>query len=88
MSDPLPSVTVLIPTKPDQAEILAVTGARAFDYPPDKLEILVARGRQPSVQRNTGLRAARGELVCFLDVMTGQRARQLGVGGEVLCKVW
>jgi small subunit ribosomal protein S8 len=21
-------------------------------------------------------------------VMTGQRARQLGVGGEVLCKVW
>jgi small subunit ribosomal protein S8 len=21
-------------------------------------------------------------------VMTGQRARQLGVGGEILCKVW
>jgi len=21
-------------------------------------------------------------------VMTGQRARQLGVGGEVLCKIW
>jgi len=63
----LPGVTVLIPTKPDQAEIQAVTAARAFDYPPDKLEILVARGRQPSVQRNTGLKAARGELIYFLD---------------------
>jgi small subunit ribosomal protein S8 len=21
-------------------------------------------------------------------IMTGQRARQLGVGGEILCKVW
>jgi small subunit ribosomal protein S8 len=21
-------------------------------------------------------------------VMTGQRARQLGVGGEILCKIW
>lgn len=42
-------------------------GARALDYPPDKLEILVARGKQPSVQRNAGLQAARGELICFLD---------------------
>ena len=58
---------MLIPTRPDQAEIPAVAGARALDYPPDKLEILVARGKQPSVQRNAGLQAARGELICFLD---------------------
>jgi glycosyltransferase involved in cell wall biosynthesis len=31
------------------------------------LEIIVARGKQPSVQRNTALRAARGELVYLLD---------------------
>jgi glycosyltransferase involved in cell wall biosynthesis len=49
------------------AEIKAVTAARRLAYPADKLEILVARGQQPSVQRNTGLRAARGELVYFLD---------------------
>jgi len=67
VSDQLPSVTVLIPTRPDLAEVLAVAGARAFDYPTDKLDILVARGKQPSVQRNTGLKAARGELICFLD---------------------
>ena len=41
--------------------------ARALDYPPDKLEILVARGKQPSAQRNTAIKAARGELICFLD---------------------
>jgi len=67
VSNNLPSITVLIPTRPDLAAIKAVTAARRLDYPADKLEILVARGKQPSVQRNTGLRAARGELVYFLD---------------------
>ena len=45
----------------------AVTAARALDYPADKVEIILARGKQPSVQRNTALRAARGELIYFLD---------------------
>lgn len=67
MSTNLPSVTVLIPTRPDQAEIAAVMAARRFDYPPDRLEILVARGKQPSVQRNAGMKQARGELIYFLD---------------------
>ncbi|MBI3853348.1 MAG: glycosyltransferase [Verrucomicrobia bacterium] len=67
MSDPLPSVTVIIAARPDQAETQAVPSARALDYPPAKLEILIARGKQPSVQRNTALRAARGELIYFLD---------------------
>jgi len=41
--------------------------ARRLDYPADKLEIILARGKQPSVQRNTALRTARGELIYFLD---------------------
>jgi glycosyltransferase involved in cell wall biosynthesis len=60
-------VTVLIAARPDQAEIEAVTTARLLDYPAGKLEILVARGRQPSAQRNTAMKAARGELIYFLD---------------------
>jgi glycosyltransferase involved in cell wall biosynthesis len=67
VSDALPCVTVLIPARPDLGEIRALDAVRRLDYPPDKLEILVARGRQPSVQRNAALRAARGELVYFLD---------------------
>jgi cellulose synthase/poly-beta-1,6-N-acetylglucosamine synthase-like glycosyltransferase len=67
VSETLPSVTVLIAARPGQALIKAVPASRALDYPKEKLEIIVARGRQPSVQRNVGLRAARGDLIYFLD---------------------
>src|SRR5207245_1452697 len=63
----LPFVTVVIPTRPVQAEIPALTVSRALDYPREKLELLVVRGRQPAVQRNAALKAARGELIYFLD---------------------
>lgn len=67
MNESLPSVTVLIAARPGQAEIKAVTAARRLDYPKEKLEIIVARGKQPSVQRNAAMRAAKGELIYFLD---------------------
>ncbi len=44
-----------------------MTAARALDYPADKLEIIVARGKQPSVQRNAAIKAAKGDLIYFLD---------------------
>ena len=58
---------MIIPARPDQAEIKAVGAARNFDYPAELLEILVARGKQPSAQRNTAVRAAQGEWIYFLD---------------------
>jgi succinoglycan biosynthesis protein ExoA len=67
VSETLPRVTVLIAARPDQAEVKAAKAVQALDYPKDRLDILIARGRQPSVQRNAGLRAARGELIYFLD---------------------
>jgi glycosyltransferase involved in cell wall biosynthesis len=67
VNDSLPTVTVLIAARPGQAEILAVNTALRLDYPREKLEIIVARGKQPSIQRNTGMRAARGEIIYFLD---------------------
>jgi succinoglycan biosynthesis protein ExoA len=67
VSQMLPSVTVLIAARPNQAEIMAVTAGRELDYPQERLEIIVARGKQPSVQRNAAIRAARGELIYFLD---------------------
>src|SRR5439155_18075207 len=53
--------------RPEQAEIKAVAASRALDYPAERLEIIVARGKQPSVQRNAAMRAARGELIYCLD---------------------
>ena len=67
VSSELPHVTIIVPTKPGQAEIAAVIAARGLDYPRDRLEVIVARGKQPAVQRNTALRAACGELIYFLD---------------------
>jgi predicted ABC-type ATPase len=63
----LPTVSVIIAARPDLAEVRAVAPALALDYPPDKMEIIVARGKQPSVQRNAAVRAAKGEIIFFLD---------------------
>ncbi len=60
-------VSIIIAARPDESEVRAVAAARQLDYPADKIEIILARGRQPSVQRNTALRAARGEIIYFLD---------------------
>jgi glycosyltransferase involved in cell wall biosynthesis len=61
------SVTVIIAARPEQTEVRAAAAAQKLDYPADQLEILLARGRQPSVQRNAALRAARGDIIYFLD---------------------
>lgn len=62
-----PTVTIIIPTKPELVEILALQAAFQIEYPREQFEILIARGKQPSVQRNTALRQARGEIIYFLD---------------------
>lgn len=67
VSNNLPWVTIIVPTRPGQVEIPSVTASRALDYPREKLEIIVARGRQPAVQRNLAIKAARGEIIYFLD---------------------
>ncbi len=67
VSESLPSVSIIIPARPDEPEVKAVAAARALDYPAEKVELILARGKQPSVQRNTALREAKGELIYFLD---------------------
>ncbi|MDB6024916.1 MAG: hypothetical protein JWM68_1139 [Verrucomicrobiales bacterium] len=62
-----PLVTIIIPTRPEQVEIKALNAARKLEYPASRLEIIVARGKQPSVQRNAALKIARGEIIYFLD---------------------
>lgn len=58
---------MIIPTRPEQKEVLAVEYAKKLNYPPERLEILLARGRQPSKQRNAALAQSRGEIIYFLD---------------------
>ncbi len=67
MADELPTISILIAARPGQHEVKAVEAGRRLKYPAGKLEIIVARGRQPSAQRNAALRAARGDWIYFLD---------------------
>ena len=67
MNEQLPIVTVIVAARPGQTDVKAVDAALRFDYPTDRVDIIVARGQQPSVQRNAALKAARGELIYFLD---------------------
>jgi cellulose synthase/poly-beta-1,6-N-acetylglucosamine synthase-like glycosyltransferase len=66
-TDCLPTVTVVIAARPGQDDIQAVASSRALDYPSSLLEILIARGRHPAVQRNEAIRKARGDIIYFLD---------------------
>jgi hypothetical protein len=65
--NPVPPITVIIPSRPGQQEIKALQAAQRLEYPREKLEIIVARGRQPAVQRNAALGIAKGDLIYFLD---------------------
>lgn len=98
MPDTLPTVTIIIPARPDEPEVKALAAVRTLDYPRDRLQVLLARGRHPSVQRNLALRQATGEIVYFLDddslpasdtlrraVGHFRRAEVVMVGGPNLC---
>ncbi|MFN2164681.1 MAG: glycosyltransferase [Anaerolineae bacterium] len=67
MKEVKPSVSVVIAARPGQVAVDAVSAARDLNRSPGQLEILVARGRQPSMQRNLAVREAHGEWVYFLD---------------------
>ncbi len=71
MNDAWPLVSVLIPVHPHVTEVKSAEAARRFDYPREKLEIVIVRTTDlsigPGVKRNAGLKAIRGELVYFLD---------------------
>ena len=61
-----PFISVIIPVKPG-GYVRALEALGNVDYPRDRLEALVAEGRQPSVQRNRAAKEAKGEILYFLD---------------------
>jgi Glycosyl transferase family group 2 len=62
----LPFISVIIPVRPG-GYVRALDALKGVDYPADRLEVIVAEGRQPSVQRNRAAGEARGEILYFLD---------------------
>ncbi len=61
------AISFIIPTHPDFHPEQAISHILSLKYPQDKIEILIARGKNPSHQRNEAARIANGELLYFLD---------------------
>src|ERR1700743_3096506 len=71
MANEYPSVSVIIPVHPAKTEARSAAASRLLDYPKDKLEIIVVRSTDlatfPSMKRNAAIRAAKSDLIYFLD---------------------
>ncbi len=71
MANEYPLVSVIIPVHPAKTEARSAAASKLLDYPREKLEIIVVRSTDlatyPSMKRNAAIRAARGELIYFLD---------------------
>ncbi len=71
MANEYPLVSVIIPVHPAKTEARSAAASKQLDYPREKLEIIVVRSTDlatyPSMKRNAAIRAAKGELIYFLD---------------------
>jgi len=66
MDDSL-TFSIIIPVKPGGAVRALELLRGTVDYPPERFEVLVAEGCQPSRQRNLAAAEARGAILYFLD---------------------
>ena len=62
-----PKISVVIPVRPGQYPAEAIKHLSALDYPAELVEVLIAEGDRPSIQRNEAVKQATGEIIYFLD---------------------
>jgi succinoglycan biosynthesis protein ExoA len=63
----LPLITIIIPIGPGYSCDTVLNSIKHVDYPFDKIEIIVAEGKQPAKQRNEAIAMARGSILFFFD---------------------
>ncbi|MHA2052511.1 MAG: glycosyltransferase [Candidatus Hodarchaeales archaeon] len=63
----LPEVTLVIPCREGQQEIIAREAVKRLDYPEEKIEVLVEKGFNPPEQRNRAVKKSKGEIIGFID---------------------
>jgi len=59
--------SVIIPIRPHQGEAPVLKSLKKMDYPQEKYEIITEEGPNPSLNRNKGIKRARGEILAFVD---------------------
>lgn len=62
-----PKISVILPAPPGEDAGVAREALQGIDYDQEKIEIILANGRQPSKQRNMAARIAGGDVIYFLD---------------------
>ncbi len=66
-SDSLPDFTVIVAAPPGKKNPTVLGHLRKVHYPLEKIQVLLALGNLPPLQRNTAAQRARGEILFFLD---------------------
>ena len=67
MNDCRPRISIIVAARPDQQRVTALTALRELDSRHPPYEVWLARGLQPSRQRNQAAQNAEGEILYFLD---------------------
>lgn len=62
-----PFVSFVIPCRPDIEPLMALKSIKIVDYPHDRMEVIIERGRNPPAQRNRAIKKAKGEIIAFVD---------------------
>jgi len=63
----LKNITIVIPVRPDDIPEKSIASVGKMDYPAELMEVLIAEGWFPSLQRNEAVKKAKGDIVYFLD---------------------
>ncbi len=61
-----PTFSIVIPVAPDR-ECKVLDSIKFLNYPPKKFEVIVIRGKNPSLNRNLGFKKSKGKYIVFLD---------------------
>lgn len=67
MSQSVPRITIIIAARRDQSIVPALVALKAFSKSSIEFEVLLARGKQPSRQRNLAVQSALADILYFLD---------------------
>ena len=67
MTSNCPILSIIVAAPPDQEILPSIESLRVLDVPEDFVEMIITRGRMPSIQRNVAVKHASGQWLYFLD---------------------